>query len=103
MIEFGERDIGRVKSNILAGRDAGFTGVAKFYCGNLDFNASESDLTTFFTSAGEVGDVSVVRDDTGRSRGFAFVTMVTKEGGEKAMMLDGEELLGRNIQIRQPN
>ncbi|GMH62995.1 hypothetical protein TrRE_jg5922, partial [Triparma retinervis] len=88
MVEFAEKDLQRVKANLAAGRDASFTGVVKFYVGNLDFGAGEQELQDFFSVAGEVGDVSIVRDDTGRSRGFAFVTMVTKEGGEKAQQLD---------------
>mmetsp|Transcript_9146 Transcript_9146/g.18510 ORF Transcript_9146/g.18510 Transcript_9146/m.18510 type:complete len:231 (-) Transcript_9146:65-757(-) len=101
--DFSQQERERVKNNINNGRDASFTGVAKFYVGNLDFSATESDLTEFFKKAGEVGDVSIVRDDGGRSRGFAFVTMVTEEGGDNAKGFDGEELMGRPVQVRQPN
>mmetsp|Transcript_12907 Transcript_12907/g.16308 ORF Transcript_12907/g.16308 Transcript_12907/m.16308 type:complete len:224 (-) Transcript_12907:355-1026(-) len=93
----------RIKSNLAAGRRANFMGAAKLYVGNLDFGCAETDLMELFKEAGEVGDVSIVRGPDGRSRGFAFVTMVTEEGGEKGMALDGKELLGREVQVRPPN
>jgi len=57
MITFPQLEVSRVKANLQAGRDADFTGVAKFYVGNLDFAATEVELTEFFKSAGEVGEV----------------------------------------------
>lgn len=103
MVEFGDAARERVKKNLAAGREADFVGDAKLYVGNLSFNVSDADLMEYFSKAGEVGDVNIVRDDTGRSRGFAFVTMVTKEGGQKANEeLDGTELMGRDLQIREP-
>ena len=71
--------------------------------GNLSFDAGEDDLQKLFEACGEVGDVSIVRDDGGRSRGFAFVTMVTEEGGRKGEEMDGNDFMGRDVQIRQPN
>ena len=100
---FGDAAKERVRNNLSNNRRADFAGEAKLYIGNLDFNSQDSDVQEFFKEAGEVGDVSIVRDDTGRSRGFAFVTMMTKEGGEKAMELDGKDLMGRPVQIRAPN
>ena len=48
----------------------------KLYIGNLPFSASEDDLRDAFEAFGEVEDVAVVMDrETGRPRGFAFVTM----------------------------
>lgn len=93
----------RIKSNLAAGRRANFMGAAKLYVGNLDFGCEEKDLVELFSEAGEVGDVSIVRGPDGRSRGFAFVTMVTEEGGEKGMEFDGKELMGREVQVRPPN
>jgi len=93
----------RITTNLAAGRRANFLGVAKLYVGNLDFKCKESDLLEWFSKKGEVGDVSLVSGPDGRSRGFAFVTMISKEGGEKALELDGEEFLGRNLQVRPPN
>ena len=104
LVSLPELDINRVKSNLEAGRRPNFMGVSKLYVGNLDFKCTEEDLVGLFSEkAGEVGDVTIVRDPTGRSRGFGFVTMMTEEGGAKGFALDGEQLLGRNLQIREPN
>lgn len=48
----------------------------KMYVGNLPFSATEAELRDIFGQHGEVTDVSIMMDrDTGRSRGFAFVSM----------------------------
>ena len=58
----------------------------------------------FSQEAGDVGSASIVCDrETGRSRGFAFITMNTEEGGNKGCEMDGMEAYGRNIQVRRPN
>jgi len=104
LVEFPEFDAARVKSNIEAGRRANFIGVSKLYIGSLDFKCKEEDIVEKFKeSAGEVGDVTIVRDPNGRSKGFGFVTMMTTEGGKKGLELDGEDLLGRSMQVREPN
>src|SRR5436189_5212718 len=52
----------------------------KLYVGNLSFQTSSEDLQQLFAQAGTVESASVVEDrDTGRSRGFGFVEMSTKE------------------------
>ena len=63
----------------------------KLYVGNLSFNTSNSDLQELFASVGTVESASVVEDrDTGRSRGFGFVEMSSKEEGDRAIdELDG--------------
>jgi len=103
LLDFPKNDLERINKNIEAGRSPDFTGVAKFYVGNLDYHCSEEDLFDAFKDAGDVGDVSLITDDTGRSRGFAFVTMVTEEDGKKALELDGAEVMGRRISVRPPN
>src|SRR5215211_6003487 len=58
----------------------------KLYVGNLSFNTSSEDLRELFSQAGTVESASVVEDrDTGRSRGFGFVEMATREEGEAAI------------------
>jgi hypothetical protein len=55
----------------------------KLYVGNLAFATSSQDLQELFAAAGTVESASVVEDrDTGRSRGFGFVEMSSKEEGE---------------------
>ncbi|HEY0173761.1 MAG TPA: RNA-binding protein, partial [Pyrinomonadaceae bacterium] len=71
----------------------------KLYVGNLSFNTTSEDLRDLFAQAGTVESASVVEDrDTGRSRGFGFVEMATREEGEAAIQqFNGKEVGGRNL------
>jgi len=73
----------------------------KLYVGNLAFETSGENLRQHFTQAGTVETATVVEDrDTGRSRGFGFVEMATKEEGEAAIaQFDGNDLNGRNLRV----
>jgi RNA recognition motif-containing protein len=75
----------------------------KLYVGNLAFQTSSEDLLELFAEAGTVESASVVEDrEIGRSRGFGFVEMATKEEGEAAIQLfNGKELKGRNLTINE--
>ena len=51
----------------------------KLYVGNLDYGTTEEDLRTLFAQAGNVTSVALIKDrDSGRSKGFAFVTLGTR-------------------------
>ena len=73
----------------------------KLYVGNLAFQTSSEDLQQLFGQAGTVESANVVEDrDTGRSRGFGFVEMATKEEGEAAInQFNGNDLNGRNLTV----
>jgi RNA recognition motif-containing protein len=75
----------------------------KLYVGNLAFRTSSEDLQQLFSQAGTVESASVVEDrDTGRSRGFGFVEMASKEEGEAAIaQFNGKELDGRNLTVNE--
>lgn len=75
----------------------------KLYVGNLSFNTSNTDLQELFASIGTVESASVVEDrDTGRSRGFGFVEMSSKEEGERAISeLNGKEVDGRELKVNE--
>ena len=75
----------------------------KLYVGNLSFQTSSEDLQELFSQAGTVESASVVEDrDTGRSRGFGFVEMATKEEGEAAIQkLNGQEVGGRALNVNE--
>ncbi len=75
----------------------------KLYVGNLSFQTSSEDLQQLFAQAGTVESASVVEDrDTGRSRGFGFVEMASKEEGEKAIQqFNGSDLNGRNLTVNE--
>ena len=75
----------------------------KLYVGNLSFNTSSEDLRELFSQAGTVESASVVEDrDTGRSRGFGFVEMSSREEGEAAIaQFNGKEFGGRNLTVNE--
>ncbi len=73
----------------------------KLYVGNLSFQATADDVRELFTAHGEVENVNLVMDSySGRSRGFAFVEMVTEEAASKALeALNGKPFQDRNLTI----
>jgi cold-inducible RNA-binding protein len=75
----------------------------KLYVGNLSFQTSSEELQQLFSQAGTVESATVVEDrDTGRSRGFGFVEMASKEDGEKAIQqFNGTDLNGRNLTVNE--
>ncbi len=75
----------------------------KLYVGNLAFQTTSEDLQQLFAQAGTVESASVVEDrDTGRSRGFGFVEMSSKEEGEAAIaQFNGKEVGGRALTVNE--
>ncbi|HEU4732639.1 MAG TPA: RNA-binding protein [Kofleriaceae bacterium] len=75
----------------------------RLYVGNLSFNTSADGVRTAFQEFGTVSDVHLVSDrETGRSRGFAFVTMGTPEEAAKAIEgMDGRTLDGRPLRVNE--
>jgi len=75
----------------------------RLYVGNLSFNATADSVRAAFSSFGEVTDAHVVSDrETGRSRGFAFVTMSTAQEAAKAIAeMNGALLDGRPLRVNE--
>ena len=75
----------------------------KLYVGNLSFDTSSEQLQTIFSETGTVQSASIVEDrETGRSRGFGFVEMSTKEEAQAAISaLDGKDVDGRNLKVNE--
>src|SRR5213592_615759 len=75
----------------------------KLYVGNLSFDTTSNELQTLFAQAGTVESVSLIEDrETGRSRGFGFVEMQTKEEGAAAIeKFNGQELGGRSLKVNE--
>jgi RNA recognition motif-containing protein len=75
----------------------------KLYVGNLAFQTSSDDLQQLFAQAGTVESASVVEDrETGRSRGFGFVEMSSKEEGDAAVtQFNGKEVNGRALTVNE--
>lgn len=74
----------------------------KLYVGNLNFRTTQESLDGLFSNYGEVQEVALITDrETGRPRGFAFVTM-DDEGGKQAIeALNGQEFEGRSLNINE--
>ena len=75
----------------------------KLYVGNLSFETSKNELQTLFAQTGTVENVSLIADrETGRSRGFGFVEMSTKDEGAAAIeKFNGQELGGRTLKVNE--
>ena len=75
----------------------------KLYVGNLSFQTTGEELRELFSQAGSVESANVVEDrDTGRSRGFGFVEMASREEGEAAIaQFTGKEFGGRNLTVNE--
>ena len=75
----------------------------KLYVGNLSFDTSSQDLEEVFGEVGTVESVNIIEDrDTGRSRGFGFVEMSSKEEGNNAISeFNGREVNGRELKVNE--
>ena len=75
----------------------------KLYIGNLSFSTTEEALQNEFSAHGQVEEVAVITDrDTGRPRGFAFVTMNNDNEARAAIeSLNGAEVDGRTITVNE--
>ena len=75
----------------------------KLYVGNLSFESTENDLQDLFEQHGTVDEVNLMMDRmTGRSRGFAFVTMNDNAQAEAAKnALNGRDLNGRALTVNE--
>jgi cold-inducible RNA-binding protein len=58
----------------------------KLYVGNLSYNTTEDQVRTLFAQAGEISEIAFIMDrDTGRPKGFGFVTMANEEASKEAI------------------
>jgi RNA recognition motif-containing protein len=75
----------------------------KLYVGNLSFNTTETDLQDLFAQAGTVSEVTLMQDKfTGKSRGFAFVTMGSEADAQKAITeFNGKTVEGRPLTVNE--
>jgi len=74
----------------------------KIYVGNLSFSTTQESLEGLFSNYGQVDEVAVITDrDTGRPRGFAFVTM-DDDGAKQAIeALNGQEFESRTLNVNE--
>jgi cold-inducible RNA-binding protein len=75
----------------------------RLYVGNLPFTTTELELQDMFTQAGAVTEVLLMQDKfTGKSRGFAFVTMASDTDAANAVsQLDGKQIDGRPLRVNE--
>lgn len=72
----------------------------KLYVGNFPFSVDESQLRGMFEPYGEIEELAMIMDrDTGRPRGFAFVTFASQQAAESALEQNGKDLGGRPLKV----
>jgi len=73
----------------------------KLFVGSLSWDTNDSKLLQAFSRFGEITEAKVITDrDSGRSRGFGFVTFEDDEAADRAIAaLNGTELDGRTIKV----
>ena len=71
------------------------------FVGNISYTTTEEELKTFFEQAGTVSEAKIIRErDSGRSKGFGFVTYADEESLNEAMKsLNDAELNGRKLHV----
>lgn len=72
----------------------------KLYVGNFPYTVDEEQLRELFSSYGEIEDLALIKDrDTGRPKGFGFITFASQQSAEKALEMDGKDLGGRPLKV----
>ena len=73
----------------------------KIFIGGLSWNTNEEGLANHFSKFGNLEEVKIITDrETGRSRGFGFITFDEGDSASQAISeMDGVELDGRNIRV----
>ena len=75
----------------------------KLFVGGLNWKTTDDGLREAFEPFGQISEAKVITDrETGRSRGFGFVTFAEGEAADKAVNgMNGKELEGRRIQVNE--
>jgi len=72
----------------------------KLYVGNFPYSVSEDQLRGIFSQYGEISELAMIMDrDSGRPKGFGFITFATQEAAEKALEQNGNDLDGRPLKV----
>jgi RNA recognition motif-containing protein len=76
--------------------------IVKLFVGNLSWGTTEEQLAGHFAQIGAVSSARIITDrETGRSRGFGFVTMSDRSAAQQALTLDKTDLQGRVINVSE--
>lgn len=72
----------------------------KLYVGNFPYSVDEDQLRELFSPYGEIDELALIMDrETGRSKGFAFITFATQQAAESALEKNGVDLAGRALRV----
>lgn len=72
----------------------------KLYVGNFPYSVTEDQLREIFSQYGEISELAMIMDrDTGRPKGFGFITFATQEAAERALEQNGNDLDGRPLKV----
>ena len=72
----------------------------KLYVGNFPYSVDESQLRGVFAEYGDISELAMIMDrETGRPKGFAFITFGTQQAAEKALEQNGRDLGGRPLKV----
>jgi RNA recognition motif-containing protein len=72
----------------------------KLYVGNFPYSVTEDQLRDLFEPYGEITDLAMIMDrETGRPKGFGFITFAQQQSAEKALELNGNDLGGRPLKV----
>ncbi len=76
---------------------------SKIYVGNIPVQATEADLKNHFSKAGDVASVKIMKDQqSGQSRGFAFIEMSTRREAQKAVsMFNKQKFMEKEILVNE--
>jgi cold-inducible RNA-binding protein len=75
----------------------------KLYVGNLAYSTTQEQLQALFSQAGEIAEITLITDrDTGRPKGFGFISMATDEGAQEAIKrFNGYSLDNRPLTVNE--
>ena len=72
----------------------------KLYVGNFPYSVDEGQLRDLFSEYGQISELAMIMDrETGRPKGFAFITFANQQSAEKALELNGRDLGGRPLKV----
>ncbi len=70
------------------------------FVSNLAYGLDTKDLISAFSAYGEITEAKIIKDrESGRSKGFGFVTFITPDQAKEALNMNGKELHGRTVRV----
>lgn len=70
------------------------------FVSNLAYSLDTQDLITAFSPYGDIAEAKIIKDrESGRSKGFGFVTFINSDDAKQALTMNGKELQGRTLRV----